>query len=97
MKYQINATVTFEVEADSRAAAHIEAASRLVDAGLDGFDLVRLNISGPIKPGDHVARDLMPGAIGDFIHGGPASKFQNSGGTVDTSGTPDLTATWDNT
>jgi len=50
-KYQIQAVVNFVAEADNRAAAHIVAVDALTAAGLDGFDLSSLNVSGLITTG----------------------------------------------
>ena len=51
MKYLMNAIINFEVEADSRAEAHIEAANRLIESDLSGFDLAKLTVSGSIDAG----------------------------------------------
>lgn len=107
MKYLVHAVIDFAVDADSRAEAHVEAANRLIEADLAGFDLASLGISGPIKPSDHAARDLslnvepslFPASAPSSVVMGevPPPVYQNSGGTVDTSGVPDAAVTWDNT
>ena len=55
MKYGVTASISFTVDADSRAEAHAEAANRLIEADLSGFDLGRLIVSGPIRPTDYAA------------------------------------------
>jgi len=90
-KYKVRAVVTFTVEADNRAAAHIVAVDALTAAELDGFDLANLDIVGSTTTGDRAAAiTFVPPAPGET-----RGRFiQNSGGAVDTSGSPDITANW---
>jgi len=44
-KYKMRAVVTFVVEADNRAAAHIVAVDALTAAELGGFDLANIDVS----------------------------------------------------
>lgn len=46
MIYRIQATINFDVEAGSRAEAHVEGASRLIEADLPGFELGGLTVGG---------------------------------------------------
>jgi hypothetical protein len=76
MKYLINAVVDFEVEADSRAAAHVAAVDKLSEAQLPGFDLAQLNIAGSIDTTGRVGpavdrREVVPHALSLDARPGP--------------------------
>jgi len=57
-KYEMRAVVTFVVEADNRAAAHIVAVDALTAAELDGFDLADMGVAG-----DPAVTDARPQSV----------------------------------
>jgi hypothetical protein len=75
MKYKMKAVASFTVDADSRAEAHIEAANRLIEADLAGFDLVSLDVASVSSDRPQMSTDFpgKPFGRGDTITVAPAS------------------------